>query len=104
MTPMFTGAGYDTKAAMHTLRLLYEGIELMRDHWVTLPRPAKERELLLAVRRGEWSEERVIRRANRLMKILEDSSAASRLPNTVDLKLASKLVAEAYLQHWARAI
>jgi len=95
--------GYDTKAAMHTLRLLYEGIELMRDHWVTLPRPAKERELLLAVRRGEWSEERVIRQANRLMKILQDSAAASSLPNTVDLKLVSKLVGEIYLQHWASA-
>jgi hypothetical protein len=89
---------------MHTLRLLYEGIELMRDHWVTLPRPAKERELLLAVRRGEWSEERVIRRANRLMKILQDSAAASSLPNAVDLKLVSKLVGEIYLQHWSSAV
>jgi predicted nucleotidyltransferase len=32
--------GYDTKAAMHTLRLLYEGIKLMKDHCVTLPRPS----------------------------------------------------------------
>jgi hypothetical protein len=26
--------GFDTKAAMHTLRLLYEGIELMKDRCV----------------------------------------------------------------------
>jgi len=39
--------GYDTKAAIHTLWLLYEGIELMQDHCVTLPRPTRERELLL---------------------------------------------------------
>ena len=70
--------GYDTKAAMHTLRLLYEGIELMKDHWVTLPRPSKERRLLLAVRRGEWSEERVIRQANRLIRTLQESAAASK--------------------------
>jgi predicted nucleotidyltransferase len=95
--------GYDTKAAMHTLRLLYEGIELMKDHWVTLPRPAKERELLLAVRRGEWSEERVIRHANRLMSTLQDSAGTSSLPDAVDLKLVSKLVSEIYLQHWASA-
>ena len=95
--------GYDTKAAMHTLRLLYEGIELMKDHWVTLPRPAKERERLLAVRRGEWSEERVIRQANRLIRTLQESAAASSLPGTVDLELVSKLVGEIYLQHWARA-
>ena len=95
--------GYDTKAAMHTLRLLYEGIELMNDHWVTLPRPARERELLLAVRRGEWSEERVIRQANRLMKVLQESAAASSLPETVDLRLVSMLVGEIYLQHWTNA-
>src|SRR5437867_4330062 len=34
--------GYDTKSAMHTLRLLYEGIELMREGRITLPRPEKE--------------------------------------------------------------
>ena len=69
--------GYDTKAAMHTLRLLYEGIELLKDHWVTLPRETRERDLLLAVRRGEWSEERVIRHANRLMNSLQKSAEAS---------------------------
>jgi len=93
--------GYDTKAAMHTLRLLYEGIELMRDHWVTLPRPARERELLLAIRRGEWSEERVIRQANRLMNRIQESAVGSSLPETVDLQPVSKLVSEIYLQHWA---
>lgn len=69
--------GYDTKAAMHTLRLLYEGIELMKNHCVTLPRPRRERELLLEVRRGEWSEDRVIRHAGRLVRSLEESSAGS---------------------------
>jgi hypothetical protein len=93
--------GYDTKAAMHTLRLLYEGIELMRDHWVTLPRPARERQLLLAIRRGEWSEERVIRQANRLMNRIQESAVGSSLPETVDLQPVSKLVSEIYLQHWA---
>ena len=93
--------GYDTKAAMHTLRLLYEGIELMKDHWVTLPRPAKERERLLAVRRGEWPEERVIQQANRLIRTLQESAEASSLPETVDLTTVSKLVGRIYLQHWA---
>jgi predicted nucleotidyltransferase len=93
--------GYDTKAAMHTLRLLYEGIELMKDHWVTLPRASRERELLLEVRRGEWSEERVIRHAKRLMNTLQESAEASSLPETVDLTTVSKLVGRIYLQHWA---
>lgn len=96
--------GYDTKAAMHTLRLLYEGIELMKAHRVTLPRASKERDLLLAVRRGEWREERVIRQAHRLTKVLEESAEASSLPEAVDLSAVSKLVSGIYLQHWARPV
>jgi predicted nucleotidyltransferase len=100
---VITKFGYDTKAAMHTLRLLYEGIELMKNHRVTLPRPARERKLLLAVRRGEWSEDRVIRQANRLMNALQESAATTSLPETVNLKLVSRLVGQIYLEHWASA-
>jgi predicted nucleotidyltransferase len=95
--------GYDTKAAMHTLRLLYEGIELMRKGRVTLPRATEERELLLAVRRGEWSEERVVQHAKGLFRELEESAAASCLPETVDRSRISKLVADLYLQNWWKA-
>jgi predicted nucleotidyltransferase len=49
--------GYDVKAAMHVLRLLHEGIEFVSRSWVTLPRPEPERSKLLAVRRGQWSED-----------------------------------------------
>ena len=52
--------GYDVKAGMHVLRLLHEGIEFVSRGWVTLPRPEPERSRLIAVRRGEWSEDRVI--------------------------------------------
>jgi len=92
--------GYDTKAAMHTLRLLYEGIELMKDHWVTLPRPSVERELLLEVRRGEWPEDGVIRHANRLFKALDESAATSTLPEAVDRVAVSKFVGDLYVQNW----
>jgi len=34
--------GCDIKAAMHVIRLLNEGIELMRSGTITLPRPDKE--------------------------------------------------------------
>ena len=56
--------GYDTKAAMHCLRLFFECIELMREGRITLPRP--ERELLVEVRSGEWTLERFLREAKLL--------------------------------------
>src|SRR6266516_1165693 len=44
--------GYDIKAAMHVIRLLNEGIELMRSGTITLPRP--EKELLITIRTGQY--------------------------------------------------
>jgi predicted nucleotidyltransferase len=94
--------GYDTKAAMHTLRLLYEGIELMRDQWVTLPRPSHERDLLLEVRRGEWSEDRVIEHSKHLLRTLDESCEKSSLPATTDSTAISTLISELYVENWAK--
>jgi hypothetical protein len=74
----------------------------MKDQCVTLPRASRERDLLLTVRRGEWSKERVIRHANRLINTLQESAEASSLPEMVDLTTVSKLVGRIYLQHWTR--
>src|SRR5258708_5372934 len=55
--------GYDVKAAMHVVRLLNEGIELMRTGTITLPRP--EKELLITIRTGQYgSLERVLKLAH----------------------------------------
>ena len=56
--------GYDTKAAMHGLRHLYECLELMKHRQITLPRP--EKALLIEVRSGEWSLEQVLIHAKKL--------------------------------------
>jgi hypothetical protein len=87
---------------MHTLRLLHEGIELLTRGWVTLPRPESQRSRLLAVRRGEWSEDRVIAEANRLFADVERASDRSTLPKQVDLSAIRKLVTKIYLDAWQR--
>ncbi len=92
--------GYDVKAAMHVLRLLHEGIEFVSCGWVTLPRPEAERDKLLAVRRGEWSEERVIGEANRLFGDLDAAVEHSPLPNCVDKNAIGTLVTKIYLDAW----
>jgi uncharacterized protein len=92
--------GYDVKAAMHTLRLLHEGIEFISKGWVTLPRPEHERTQLLAVRRGEWSQDRVITEAHRLFANLDAAVKNSSLPESVDLEAIGKLVTEIYLDAW----
>ena len=94
--------GYDVKAAMHVLRLLHEGIEFVSRGWVTLPRPESERGKLLAVRRGEWSEDRVITEANRLFAELDAAVQRSPLPEHVDVDAVGRLVIEIYLNAWAQ--
>lgn len=52
--------GYDTKFAMHALRLGYEGIELMEHGRLTLPVAEPALSMLRAVRQGELSLEQVL--------------------------------------------
>jgi predicted nucleotidyltransferase len=90
--------GYDTKAAMHGLRLLYECLELMAHRRITLPRP--EKELLIEVRSGEWPLARVLAHAKKLAKEVEEAVAGSPLPERVDRHAISELVAQVHLQFW----
>jgi len=91
--------GYDTKAAMHGLRLLYECLELMAHKRITLPRP--EKELLIEVRSGEWPLERVLAHAKKLAKEVEEAVAHSPLPEKVDRHAISELVAQVHQEFWA---
>lgn len=90
--------GFDTKAAMHGLRLLYECLELMTHKTITLPRP--EKDLLIEVRSGEWTLEKVLAHAKKLSADVEMAVSSSPLPERVDRELISKLVAEVHLAFW----
>jgi len=92
--------GYDTKAAMHCLRLYLECIELMQDGFITLPRP--EKDFLIEARAGEWTLERFIQEAERLHSEAQAAAAESHLPDTVSLTAISTLVAEVCLDAWSR--
>jgi predicted nucleotidyltransferase len=92
--------GYDTKAAMHGLRLLYECKELMQHGRITLPRP--EKDLLIEVRSGAWTFEKVLAHAQRMFKEVEDSVAESPLPEMADRAAISRLIAKAHLEFWKR--
>ena len=90
--------GYDTKAAMHGLRLLYECLELMTHRRITLPRP--EKDLLIEVRSGEWSLERVLAHAKKLSTEVEEAVTSSPLPENVDRTAISRLIAQVHLEFW----
>jgi predicted nucleotidyltransferase len=51
--------GYDTKYAMHMIRLGYQGIEFLSTGRLTLPMAGDEAELCRSIRRGEWTRDAV---------------------------------------------
>lgn len=91
--------GYDTKAGMHVIRLLQEGIELMRSGHITLPRPNKDE--LIQIRRGEYgSIERLFNYANILFEEIDQAESESKLPEKVDRTKLSDLISRIYLDYY----
>jgi uncharacterized protein len=97
--PEYVGKyGYDTKAAMHGLRLLYECLELMAHQRITLPRP--EKESLIEVRSGAWTLDRVLRLAKQLENDVKQAVANSPLQERVDKVAISRFVAQIHREFW----
>jgi predicted nucleotidyltransferase len=94
--------GYDVKAAMHTLRLLYECKELVSTGRITLPRP--ERDFLVRVRTGSYSMEKVIAMAKELISECAQSEKESQLPERVDRHAVSILLADCYRRAWEHSV
>lgn len=95
--------GYDTKAAMHIIRLLNEGIEFLNSGFITLTRPEPERSLLVSIRTGEFgSLEKLLELANQKFQELQIAEEHSLLPAEVDRPQISQLVAQTYLKYYTR--
>jgi predicted nucleotidyltransferase len=93
--------GYDSKAAMHTLRLLYECLEVLQHGTITLPRP--EREVLVCVRAGEFSLEKILEMAKKLFIEADEAEKSSSLPLLIDRDRVSQMISDAHLHHWERS-
>lgn len=93
--------GYDSKFAMHALRLGYQGIELLTDGGMELPIPEPQRSLLRSVRAGEVP-------YGDVLALIE--SAESRLAEIVDacdrpadLDAIDRFMVSAHASHWRAA-
>jgi uncharacterized protein len=92
--------GYDTKAAMHMVRMMLECKELLLTGKMTFPNPSVG--LLIAIRKGEFRqrqvEEMYITLEQEIFEI--EDKKQSVLPPAVDRQAISKLVSRVYLEHW----
>lgn len=93
--------GYDTKYAMHALRLGIQGAELLSTGRITLPVPQPHRDHLRAVRRGEVplaDAVKAVDDAERQLLALHDSD---RVPAQPDTEWVNDWLHRAHLNYWA---
>lgn len=95
--------GYDTKFAMHALRLGVQGVELLTTGRITLPVPEPERSLLRSVRRGDRSLDEVVdlidEAADRLTSLANHSS----VPAEPDRPWVDAWLHRAHTEFWEAA-
>ena len=92
--------GYDTKYAMHMLRLGYQGVELLETGHLALPMPEPSRTFLREVRQGHIKLQDALHLADTLTKRIEKLQDSSPLPLTPDSAKVQDWMLAVYLEHW----
>jgi uncharacterized protein len=94
--------GYDTKFAMHALRLGVQGVELLTTGRITLPVPQPHRDYLLQIRRGEIPLQEVIGAVNDAEQSLLALRENSSVPIQPDRAWVNDWLHRSYEEYWAR--
>lgn len=91
--------GYDTKHAMHTIRLLNTAEEALETGIINVKRP--DADMLLDIRNGKWTYEEVMEYYDDKQKyIREVSYHNSSLPKKPNIKLATKVLVDIREMQW----
>ena len=90
--------GYDTKYAMHVIRLYGEAKELMVHGHITLPRPNKDE--LVEIRKGKYSLGEIQELGAQLESEALAAQTNSPLPDKVDREAIGDLIARTHLDYW----
>lgn len=92
--------GYDTKYAMHALRLGFQGIELLSTGRITLPVPEPHRSYLRAIRRGEVELPEVLEAVADAEAQLVQLTVSPTLPDQPDRAWVDAWLHRAHLDFW----
>jgi hypothetical protein len=91
--------GYDTKYAMHALRIGYQSIELLKTGRITLPMPEPQRGALREVRAGAVPLDAVLEHLARVdAELVATTEAAKR--DAPDIDAVDGFVVRAYRSAW----
>ena len=94
--------GYDTKFAMHALRLGVQGVELLTTGRITLPIPEPDLSRLRAVRRGEVELEEVVAAIDAAEARLVELSSSSAVPDQPDRAWVDAWLHRTHVAYWER--
>jgi hypothetical protein len=92
--------GYDTKFAMHMLRLGLQGIELLSHGRLTLPLTGQDRNYLLGVRGGAESKDRCLAHAEELEQRLKELIKTSSVRESPDREAMEQWMLDVYSASW----
>lgn len=93
--------GYDTKFAMHALRLGVQGVELLTTGRITLPVPEPDRRYLRAIRRGEVAQADVISAVDAAERKLESLRTSPAIPAEPDRDWVNGWLHRSYTTYWS---
>lgn len=93
--------GFDTKYAMHVLRLGLQGIEILNSGRITLPMASGHREYLRAVRNGEYSYEAVLDDIELVEARLEHAGERSALAEEPNVTAVESWLFNVHMKKWA---
>lgn len=93
--------GFDTKYAMHELRLGFQGVELLTTGRLSLPMREPARSFLLNVRRGKVGEQECLTRAGELEQELTALATTSPLPDEPNEARVEEWVLDVYRRRWS---
>lgn len=92
--------GFDTKYAMHVLRLGLQGVELLQTGRISIPMSEVDRSYLKGVRTGAEPLQSVLTKAGNLERELKDLLSTSPLPETPDVALVEDWMISRYWEFW----
>ena len=92
--------GYDTKFAMHALRLGVQGIELLTTGRITLPVPEPDLTYLRAIRRGEVGRDEVVAAVSNAEARLTQLRSGTSLPDEPDRAWVDAWLHRSHLAYW----
>ncbi|HET9254096.1 MAG TPA: nucleotidyltransferase domain-containing protein [Pseudonocardiaceae bacterium] len=92
--------GFDTKFAIHMVRLGFQGVELLRTGEITLPVPEPELSWLRALRRGEHTKDDALERAEQLVQEITQLMESSWLPDKPDHPAIDSWLESVHRRYW----